>query len=86
MGNVETWQHLLLFVDFFHEIHDLFVAGTNLLDRYIMVDDIDDTCKIFAHICFDHSMDGQEAQEYDSSGWLVMTLLIASLFHNMHQI
>ena len=35
-----------------NEIHDLFVAGTNLLDRYIMVDDIDDTCKIFAHVCF----------------------------------
>ena len=50
---METWEHFLLFVDFFHEIHDLFVAGTNLLDRYIMVDDIDDTCKIFAHICFD---------------------------------
>ena len=34
------------------QIHDLFVAGAYLFNRNIMIDDIDDTCKIFAHICF----------------------------------
>lgn len=36
----------------FHKIHDLFVAGTNFFYRYIMIDDIDDACHVFAHICF----------------------------------
>ena len=42
---------ILVFVYFFHQFHDLFVVGTNLFNRNIMIDNVNDTCKIFAHIC-----------------------------------
>ena len=42
----------LSFIDFFHQFHNLFVVGTNFFYLNIMVDDIDDTSKIFAHVCF----------------------------------
>ena len=39
-------------VNFLHQAHDLLIAGTNFLNGNIMIDNIDNTCKIFAHISF----------------------------------
>ena len=50
-------------VDASHEIHDLFVAGTNFLNRNIMVDNVDDACHVFAHVCFDVVWLGQQLRQ-----------------------
>ena len=52
MWNRALFVYCLLLIYTLHQIHDLLIAGTNLLNRNIVVDDIHNTCKIFAHICF----------------------------------
>ena len=52
-GIKTTAVFLLGFIYFFDKIHDLFVAGPNFLYRNIMIDDVNDTCKVFAHVCLD---------------------------------
>lgn len=38
-------------VNLLEQAHDLIVTGANLFHRNIMVNDVNDACKIFAHIC-----------------------------------
>ena len=42
---------VLAFFHFFHQFDDLFVVRANFFYRDIVIDNIDDTCEIFAHIC-----------------------------------
>ena len=35
---------------FFHQFDDLVIAGSDFLHGHIMIDNVDDTCQIFAHI------------------------------------
>ena len=46
-----------------HQIHDFLVAGTNFLNGDIVVDDINNTCKILAHVCFYVVRSGQKLRD-----------------------